>query len=113
MIDGQWWEGFLRPLQGEGRPVEHLLTGMVSQPAAPLDVDVARLREMSTAKTEFLNVAAHEMRTPLSVILGYGSLLALGGLRAGHQIIAGASMSSQAMQIVPLLLDLIIMCQIV
>src|SRR6184192_3285119 len=62
VIDGQTWEWFIRPLKGEGRSVEHLLTGMVAQPAAPLDVDVARLREMSTAKTEFLNVAAHELR---------------------------------------------------
>jgi len=53
-----------------------LLTGLLATPAAPLDVDVARLREMNAAKTEFLNMAAHELRTPLSVILGYGSLLA-------------------------------------
>src|SRR5437870_3568879 len=53
VIDGQTWEWFIRPLKGEGRSVEHLLTGMVARPAAPLDVDAARLRELSTAKPEF------------------------------------------------------------
>jgi signal transduction histidine kinase len=51
---------------------------------APLDLDVARLRELNAAKTEFLSMAAHELRTPLSVILGYGSLLAQGGRQRRH-----------------------------
>ena len=106
VIDGQTWEWFIRPLKGEGRSVEHLLTGMVAQPAAPLDVDVARLREMSTAKTEFLNVAAHELRTPLSVILGYGSLLAQGGLSAEHQKLAGARIYEKARQLSRLIMDM-------
>jgi len=106
VIDGQTWEWFIRPLKGEGRTVEHLLTGMVAQPAAPLDVDVARLREMSTAKTEFLNVAAHELRTPLSVILGYGSLLAQGGLNAEHQKLAGTRIYEKARQLSRLIMDM-------
>src|SRR2546421_10641886 len=65
VIDGQTWEWFIRPLKGPGRAVEHFLTGLVSSPAAPLDI-VARLRDTNAAKTEFLNMAAHELRTPLS-----------------------------------------------
>jgi signal transduction histidine kinase len=36
----------------------------------------------SRAKSEFLNMAAHELRTPLSVIFGYLSMLAEGSLGA-------------------------------
>src|SRR5437762_13014068 len=82
------------------------MTGMVAQTAAPRDVDVARLREMSTAKTEFLNVAAHELRTPLSVILGYGSLLAQGGLNAEHQKLAGGRIYEKAGQLSRLMMDM-------
>src|SRR3989442_10955098 len=106
VIDGQSWEWFIRPLKGRGRAVEHFLTGLLATPAAPLDVDVARLREMNAAKTEFLNMAAHELRTPLSVILGYGSLLAQGGLSPEHQKLAGTRMYAQTPQLSRLIMDM-------
>jgi len=37
-------------------------------------------QEASRAKSEFLNLAAHELRTPLSVVAGYASMLADGSL---------------------------------
>ena len=106
VIDGQTWEWFIRPLKGEGPSVEYLLTGLVAQPAAPLAGDVARLREMNAAKTEFLNMAAHELRTPLSVILGYGSMLAQGGLSPQHQKLAGARIYEKARQLSRLIMDM-------
>jgi signal transduction histidine kinase len=106
VIDGQTWEWFIRPLKGRGRTVEHFLTGLVASPATPLDVDVARLREMNAAKTEFLNMAAHELRTPLSVILGYGSLLAQGGLSPEHQKLAGTRIYEKARQLSRLIMDM-------
>jgi signal transduction histidine kinase len=36
----------------------------------------AKLRELDMLKSRFLSVATHELRTPLSVILGYNSMLA-------------------------------------
>jgi len=35
-----------------------------------------KLRELDRLKSQFLNVATHELRTPLSIILGYNSMLA-------------------------------------
>src|SRR6202022_1822228 len=106
IIDGQTWEWFIRPLKGRGRAVEYFLTGLVASPAAPLDLDVARLRDMNAAKTEFLNMAAHELRTPLSVILGYGSLLAQGGLSEEHQKLAGARIYEKTRQLSRLIMDM-------
>ncbi len=106
VIDGQTWEWFIRPLKGPGRSVEHFLTGLVLSPAASLDTDVARLREANAAKTEFLNMAAHELRTPLSVILGYGSLLAQGGLSPEHQKLAGTRIYEKARQLSRLIMDM-------
>ena len=37
-------------------------------------------QEASRAKSEFLNLAAHELRTPLSVVAGYASMLGDGSL---------------------------------
>jgi signal transduction histidine kinase len=106
VIDGQTWEWFIRPLKGPGRSVEHFLTGLIASPAAPLDLDVARLRDMNAAKTEFLNMAEHELRTPLSVILGYGSLLAHGELSAEHQKLAGARIYEKTRQLGRLIMDM-------
>jgi signal transduction histidine kinase len=106
VIDGQTWEWFIRPLRGPGRSVEHFLTGLVMSPAAAFDTDVARLRETNAAKTEFLNMAAHELRTPLSVILGYGSLLVQGGLSPEHQKLAGTRIYEKARQLSRLIMDM-------
>ena len=112
VIDGQTWEWFIRPLRGPGRAVDHVLTGLVASPAAPLDIDAARLAEMHAAKTEFLNMAAHELRTPLSVILGYGSLLAQGGLSTEHQQLAGARIYEKTRQLGRLIMDMSLMGRI-
>ena len=106
VIDGQTWEWFIRPLKGRGRPVEYFVTGLVASPATSLDTDVARLRETNAAKTEFLNMAAHELRTPLSVILGYGSMVAQGGLSPEHQKLAGARIYEKARQLSRLIMDM-------
>jgi signal transduction histidine kinase len=106
VIDGQTREWFIRPLKGRDRAVEHLLTGLVASSATPLDIDGARLRDTNAAKTEFLNMAAHELRTPLSVILGYGSMLAQGGLSPEHQKLAGTRIYEKARQLSRLITDM-------
>ena len=37
--------------------------------------DVTREREIDRMKSEFIAVAAHELRTPLAAVLGYAELL--------------------------------------
>jgi len=51
-------------------------------------------------------MAAHELRTPLSVILGYGSLLAQGGLSPEHQKLAGTRSYEKARQLSRLIMDM-------
>jgi signal transduction histidine kinase len=46
------------------------------------------------------------LRTPLSVILGYGSLLAQGGLSPEHQKLAGARIYEKARQLSRLIMDM-------
>ena len=106
VIDGQSWDWFIRPLTGASESVEHCLTGLMARPAGSDDIDLARLREMNAAKTEFLNVAAHELRTPLSVIIGYGSLLAQGGLRPDHQKLAGTRIYEKGRLLSRLIMDM-------
>jgi len=105
VVDGQTWEWFIQPLKGESS-IEYLLTGLVAQSAAPLETDVARLRDTNATKTEFLNLAAHEMRTPLSVILGYSSMLAQGGLSPEHQKLAGSRIFEKTRQLSRLIMDM-------
>jgi signal transduction histidine kinase len=105
MIDAQSWEWFIRPLEAQQHSIEHYLIGLVAQPAAPLEADVGRLMEMNAAKAEFLNMAAHELRTPLSVIIGYGSLLAQGGLSEEQTRLAGSRIYEKSRQLSRLITD--------
>jgi len=43
-------------------------------------VYVQSLEEVARMKTEFINVASHELRTPISIIRGFHDLFATGGL---------------------------------
>ena len=50
--------------------------------AARLRSHVERMAELEQVKTEFLNLASHELRGPLTVIRGYNSLLQEGAIPA-------------------------------
>ncbi|GAC1479606.1 MAG: hypothetical protein PVSMB9_03430 [Candidatus Dormibacteria bacterium] len=106
VIGNRPWQWFIRPLKGPPRSVDHLLVGLIgSVEPGPLH-DLPRLLESNETKTEFLNLAAHELRTPLGVIHGYASLLAQGGLSTEHQRLAGDRIYEKAKQLSRLISDL-------
>ena len=106
LIGSRFWQWFIRPLQGGDHSIDHLLVGLIAG-AEPLPGgDLARLLEMNAAKGEFLNLAAHELRTPLGVIHGYASLLAQGGLSEEHQHLAGKRIYEKAKHLSRLINDL-------
>src|SRR5712692_9614174 len=55
----------------------------------------ARIRDLEKAKTEFMNIASHELRGPMTVIKGYLTMLESGSLGA---------LTPKAMSILPLLI---------
>lgn len=106
LIGSRFWQWFIRPLQGGEHSIDHLLVGLIAG-AEPLPGgDLARLVEMNSAKGDFLNLAAHELRTPLGVIHGYASLLAQGGLSEEHQQLAGTRIYEKAKLLSRLINDL-------
>jgi signal transduction histidine kinase len=47
------------------------LAGSVSQMADSLKADIQKLKEVDQVKTEFMMIASHNLRTPISIINGY------------------------------------------
>ena len=45
---------------------------------------VERLEEVTLAKSEFIAVASHELRTPIAIIKGWRDLLAMGAIPSDH-----------------------------
>jgi len=69
---------FLQSLAGQAAlAVQNaLLVAELKQQNEEITAANAKLRELDLLKSSFLSVATHELRTPLSVILGYNSMLA-------------------------------------
>jgi signal transduction histidine kinase/CheY-like chemotaxis protein len=69
---------FLQSLAGQAAlAVQNaLLVSELKQQNEEITAANAKLRELDVLKSRFLSVATHELRTPLSVILGYNSMLA-------------------------------------
>ena len=111
ILDGEAWRWFVRSLEREDEAGDYVLTGFVGPVKPPDGGAIARLREANAAKTDFLNMAAHELRTPLGVIHGYGSLLAQGGLSAEHQRLAGLRVYEKARQLRRLITDMMLVAR--
>lgn len=61
--------------------------------------DITRLKEADEAKTMFLATASHELKTPLTVILGYTQTLIAGWLDEDEERQALSSIESRAKQL--------------
>ena len=68
------------PLQARGRDELAYLTERFNDMRRHERVYVSSLQEVAQMKSDFINVASHELRTPISIIRGYGELFAAGGL---------------------------------
>jgi two-component system phosphate regulon sensor histidine kinase PhoR len=110
VVEGRLSRWFIRPLKAEAPSVDYLLLGLLSSGGSSAP-DLARLHDINEAKTEFLNMAAHELRTPLGVIHGYGSLLAQGGLSPEHQHLAGQRVFQKARQLSRLIMDMMLVAR--
>jgi signal transduction histidine kinase len=59
---------------------EQLRLEVVGQEAGRIREDTQRAKELDSAKTRFLNLAAHELRSPLTVFNGYLAMLTDGSM---------------------------------
>lgn len=80
----------LKQLDGSWRVIETVFTNMLDNPSVDgvvmnsrdisdrrqLEADVAAAKEFDRLKTEFVGLASHELRTPMTGIYGFASLLA-------------------------------------
>jgi signal transduction histidine kinase len=72
------------PLALGGRDELGVLAERFDQMRRRQRVYVERLEEVTRAKSEFIAVASHELRTPIAIIQGWRDLLAMGAIPTGH-----------------------------
>jgi len=70
-------------VQASGAPI-HDEAGRVVGGVAVV-IDTTKLRQMDRLKDEFISIASHELRTPITLIKGYASTLLRGVRRAGAE----------------------------
>jgi signal transduction histidine kinase len=80
MEGGRWDE----PIDDHGRDELGVLAARFRQMRQRQKVYVENLEEVARAKSEFIAVASHELRTPIAIIKGWRDLLAMGVLGPDH-----------------------------
>src|SRR5262249_22270513 len=88
------WEGELIHTCRDGRQVivesrQALVRDEQGSPTAILEInrDVTALKEAEALKDQFISLATHELRTPVTVVAGYADyLLARAARKKGHEL---------------------------
>jgi PAS domain S-box-containing protein len=62
----KWWDVLIAPVHGSGGSVERLVS--VSR-------DISRLKELEQQKDDFLSIASHELKTPVTSLKAYTQFL--------------------------------------
>jgi signal transduction histidine kinase len=106
-IDG---EGGLGPAQPETlAAIAHIVGLGVSQSRAvtELQLEAERSRRLERLKSEFLNIAAHELRSPLGIIRGYTSMLSEGMLPDADREVALSRITEKAEEMARLISEML------
>src|SRR6202035_1969552 len=72
-----------------------------------LQKEAERSRRLERLKGEFLNIAAHELRSPLAIIRGYASMLSEGMLPEAEQAIALARIAEKSEEMARLISEML------
>lgn len=96
----------------DGRPLVDLVAAVVGEAMTRLDAEAGRADEMSEAnrlKSEFVSVVSHELRGPLTYVMGFSEILAerdIGFEKTSHYAAEMQRESRRMLQIVNDLLDM-------
>lgn len=75
--------------------------------ANELQLEAERSRRLERLKSEFLNIAAHELRSPLGIIRGYSSMLSEGMLPEPDRVVAITRIVEKAEEMARLISDML------
>ena len=107
VIDGEGGVGAAQPATLAA--VAHIVGLGVSQSRAvtELQLEAERSRRLERLKSEFLNIAAHELRSPLGIIRGYTSMLSEGMLPDADREVALRRISEKAEEMARLISEML------
>jgi signal transduction histidine kinase len=107
VIDGEGGLGAAEPATVAS--VAHIVGLGVSQSRAvtELQLEAERSRRLERLKSEFLNIAAHELRSPLGIIRGYTSMLSEGMLPNADREVALSRITEKAEEMARLISEML------
>jgi signal transduction histidine kinase len=107
VIDGEGGLGDAHPAALAA--IAHIVGLGVSQSRAvnELQLEAERSRRLERLKSEFLNIAAHELRSPLGIIRGYTSMLSEGMLPNPDREVALSRIAEKAEEMARLISEML------
>jgi signal transduction histidine kinase len=97
-------------LVAPNRPLVDLVSAVLGDAMSRLDAEATRAEEMSEAnrlKSEFISVVSHELRSPLTYVLGFSEILAERDLPAERTRYYAAEMYRESRRMLQLVNDLL------